>query len=432
MSDKLPDIPTNIEAEDALLGAMLQFPGELVGCPLRREHFFDWKNQDVYDLMQTITESGREANFYVVLDALESKSAFDGAKERLEQLRGAFYHQKPIKTLEYDIIEAYRKRTAITELQSEFTRLFKADERTEGIFSDMVSKITKISDPLLTDDISLDELMADIEIRAYNPTKIYGLETGLRTFDLQTHGLQKKEVFLMLGEPGSGKSLLAGQLALGMAEHGHPGVIYELEMSAEALYMRWLSAKTGISTSRMLEGWDMVEQLPKVKSAMAELAKVPVIVREQGFWTPIKLRADIARLKMKENIDWVVVDYLDLLQDPSAKDRNEKSESLIVHLHNLALEFDVAILTIQSLVKSGFGGSPTLHDISGSHKVSYTVDQACVMVGNPEDKIKELKWIKTRHSDDTRGMKLILKRGLPEFFEVSVKDPFTGEDWTDR
>lgn len=412
------EIPVNIEAEDALLGAMLHLPKEIVGCPLRREHFYDWKNQDVYELLQSITDSGKEPNFYVVLDALESKSSFEGVKERLEHLRDAFYHQKPIRTLEYEILEAYRKRTAIAELQEEFSRLFKMEERSESVFSDMVSKITKISDPLLSDEISLDVLMAEIEIRAYNPTKIYGLETGLRTFDLQTHGLQPKEVFLMLGEPGSGKSLLAGQLAIGMAEHGHPGVFYELEMSAEALYRRWLSAKTGISTSRMLEGWDMVEKLDKAKAEMEKLKSCPIIVREQGIWTPIKLRADIARLKMKENIEFVVIDYLDLLQDPAANDKNEKSENLIVHLKNLAMEFDVAIMSIQSLVKSGFGGSPSLHDISGSHKVSYSVDQAAVLVGKPEDKVKELKWLKVRHADDTRGMKLMLKRGLPEFVEV--------------
>jgi len=423
------EIPVNIEAEDALLGAMLQQPKEMVGCPLRREHFYDWKNQDVFELMQTITDSNREANFYLVLDALESKKAFDGVKERLEHLRNSFYHQKQIETLEFEILEAYRKRTAIAELREEMGRLFKMDELTEGIFSDMISKITKISDPLLSDEISLDMLMAEIEIRAYNPTKIYGLETGLRQFDLQTHGLQKKEVFLMLGEPGSGKSLLSGQLALGMAEHGHPGAFYELEMSAEALYMRWLSAKTGISTSRMLEGWDMVEELDKAKAEMEKLKACPIVVREQGFWTPIKLRADIARLKMKNNIDWVVIDYLDLLQDPTANDKNEKSENIIVHLHNLALEFDVAILTIQSLVKSGFGGNPTMHDISGSHKVSYTVDQACVMVGKPEDKVKELKWLKVRHSDDSRGMKLMLRRGLPEFVEV-VSDSREMQDWS--
>jgi hypothetical protein len=194
-------------------------------------------------------------------------------------------------------------------------------------------------------------------------------------------------------------------------------------MSAEALYMRWLSAKTGINTSRMKEGWDMTPELPRVGDEVKRLGELPITVREQAFWTPIKLRADIASLKMKENIEFVAIDYMDLLQDPSANDKNEKSENLIVHLHNLALEFDVAILIIQSLVKSGFGGSPSLHDISGSHKVSYSVDQAAVLVGKPDEKIKELKWLKIRHSDDARGLKLMLKSGLPEFASVSESNP---------
>jgi predicted ATP-dependent serine protease len=133
---------------------------------------------------------------------------------------------------------------------------------------------------------------------------------------------------------------------------------------------------------------------------------------------------------MKNNIDFVVIDYLDLLQDPSAKDKNEKSENLIVHLSNLSKEFDVAILTIQSLVKSGFGGNPALSDISGSHKVAYTVDSAAALVGKPEEKIKELRWIKSRHADDTKNLKLMLKRGLPEFATVSEREDEYFEDWT--
>jgi replicative DNA helicase len=362
-------------------------------------------------------------------EALQNKKAFEDVFVRLDYLRECFYFQKTADQLEFLILEAYRKRTAINELQEEFARLFKPEEYTDRVFADMVAKITKISDPLLSETYSLDEMMALIEIRAANPTKIYGLETGLRDFDLQTHGLQKKEVFILLGEPGSGKSMLAGQLALGMAEHGHSGVFYSLEMSAEALYMRWLSAKTGINTSRMKEGWDMTGELGKVGEWVEKLKQTPIIVREQALWTPIKLRSDIASLKMKNNIDFVVIDYLDLLQDPSAKDKNEKSENLIVHLSNLSKEFDVAILTIQSLVKSGFGGNPALSDISGSHKVAYTVDSAAALVGKPEEKIKELRWIKSRHADDTKNLKLMLKRGLPEFATVSEReDEF--EDWT--
>lgn len=424
------EIPTNLEAEEAYLGAILNRPEELAGCMLEPKHFFDWKNRDTFEVMQNLLDSNRPPNYYVVGEALQNKKAFEDVFVRLDYLRGKYYFQKPVEQLEFLILEAYRKRTAINELQEEMARLFKPDEYTDRIFGDMVAKITKISDPLLSETYSLDEMMALIEIRAANPTKIYGLETGLRDFDLQTHGLQKKEVFILLGEPGSGKSLLAGQLALGMAEHGASGAFYSLEMSAEALYMRWLSAKTGINTSRMKEGWDMTGELGKVGEWVEKLKSTPIIVREQAMWTPIKLRADIAGLKMKNNIDFIVIDYLDLLLDPSANDKNEKSENLIIHLSNLAKEFDIAILTIQSLVKSGFGGNPALNDISGSHKVSYTVDSAAALVGKPDEKIKELRWIKTRHSDDTKNLKLMLKRGLPEFATVSEREDDMIGDYT--
>lgn len=431
MEPKL-ELPTNIEAEDALLGAILNNPELINGCKLEPQHFFDWKNRDVFEVMRNLIDAKKPANYYVVGEALQNKKAFEDVFVRLDYLRSCYYFQKSFEQLEFLILEAYRKRTAINELQEEFVRLFKPEEYTDRVFADMVAKITKISDPLLSEAYSLDEMMKLIAMRAANPTKIYGLETGLYDFDLQTHGLQKKEVFILLGEPGSGKSMLAAQLALGMAEHKNPGVFYSLEMSAEAIYMRWLSAKTGISTDRIKEGWEMVPELEKIEAQIEKIASTPITIREQALWTPIKLRADIANLKMKNNIQFAVIDYLDLLQDPGANDKIEKSENLIIHLSNLAKEFDIAILTIQSLVKSGFGGSPTLHDISGSAKVSYTVDNAAVLVGNPEEKIKELRWIKSRHSDDAKTLKLMLKPGLPEFSTVAETEPDGGRftDWS--
>jgi hypothetical protein len=90
----------------------------------------------------------------------------------------------------------------------------------------------------------------------------------------------------------------------------------------------------------------------------------------------------------------------------------------------MALEFDVAVLVIQSLVKAGYNNSPGMENISGSHKVSYNIDQGAVLVGDREEKIKELKWIKVRHADDARGLRLMLKKGLPEFVSVVDEEPY--------
>lgn len=415
-------LPMNRAAEAALLGALIQQPKDAEACVLEVKHFSDWKNQEVYKTIRQITEAGREANYWTLGESLQNRDAFEDVMLSLDYLRGSYYHQKTIEQLEFEILEAYRKRTAIEDLRHEFARLYKPDSTTEGIFSDMISKITKISDPLLMETYSLDELMALIKTRAANPTNIYGVETGLAAFDRETHGLQQKEVFLLSGQPGSGKSMLAGQLALGMAEHGTPGVFYSLEMSAEALWMRWLSAKVGINTDRLKQGWDMHSELGRVQAEINKLKSVPIIIREQGNWTPLRLRADIARLKAKQGIEFVVIDYMDLLRDPDAADKTEKSENLVVHLHNLCLEFDVAILTIQSLVKAGFGDNPEMDDVSGSAKVSFTVDQMAVMIGKREDKVKKLRWLKLRHSPGTRNLEFMFRKGLPELVPVVEVD----------
>jgi replicative DNA helicase len=363
-------------------------------------------------------------NYYSVGEALENANAFDDVRTKLDHLRSCFYFQKTFKDLEFEVLEAWRRRAAIEAMQEEVTRLMQAKKPTEVVFSELMARITKISDPLLVEDKSIERLIEHIAERAIDPRTIYGLETGLRDFDKQTHGLQKQEVFLLSGQPGAGKSILAAQLAFGMATNGHPGVFYSLEMSPEALYMRHLSAKSGISTTRLKEGWDMVDELDSVHDMLKGFMELPITVRGQIGWSLIRLRSDIARLKYQSKIEFVVIDYLDLISDPSAENDIQKSENISRELHNMALEFDVAVLVIQSLVKAGYNNSPGMENISGSHKVSYNIDQGAVLVGDREEKIKELKWIKVRHADDARGLRLMLKKGLPEFVSVVDEEPY--------
>ena len=412
------NLPKAIESEEIILGAILNHPEELASCVLEPKHFEDYKHHDIYEIMQRLLDAGKPVNYYSVGEALQNKKSFDGVTEKLDYLRGTFYFQKTFEKLEFEVLESYRKRTAIQQMQEEIARLFNPDERTEGIFSNMISKLTKISDPLLADDNSLDKLLEHIVDRALDPKKIYGLETGLADFDRQTHGLQKRQTFLLSGEPGTGKSILAMQLAFGMAEHGHPGVFYSLEMHPEDLYMRQLSARSGINTIRLLEGWDMIDELDRVSNMLSDLKKLPLTVRAPGGWTPARLRSDIARLKLQEGIEFVVIDYFNKIVDPSANNDIEKTSNISGALQNIALEFDVAILVIQSLVKSGYGGNPGMEHIGGSHDVSYDMDQGAVLVGSREEKIKELRWLKVRHSDERRNLKIMLKPGLPQFVSV--------------
>jgi replicative DNA helicase len=412
------NLPSAIKAEEAILGAILNHPEEIIGCVLEPEHFEDYKHRTTFAMMQKLNEAGKPVNYYSVGEALENAKAFDDVMVKLDYLRTCFYFQTTFEKLVQEVLEAWRKRAAIDAIQEQVARLFKEEERTEGVFSDLMAQITKISDPLLVEDKSIERLLEHIAERALDPKKIYGLETGLRDFDLQTHGLQKQEVFLLSGQPGSGKSILATQLAFGMANNGHAGVFYSLEMSPESLYMRWLSAKVGISTDRLKEGWDMVDELDGVRDMLMGFMKLPLTIRGQIGWTPIRLRSDVARLKHQHNIEFVIIDYMDRLSDPSASNDIEKSENISNALQNIALEFDVAVLVIQSLVKAGYGNNPAMENISGSHKVSYNIDQGAVLIGEREQKVKELKWIKVRHADDARGLKLMLKKGLPEFVTV--------------
>jgi len=203
----------------------------------------------------------------------------------------------------------------------------------------------------------LTDLYSEISERAENPKLIHGLETGMKGFDKITYGLQTGEEFIIAGQPGTGKSLLAFQLGCGVAANGHAGAVYALEMSGKAMVRRRLSAITKIPTYNMLSGVDMNEKWEKLNKGVEELDPLPIYISDATDWTTLQLRADLSRLKQQQGVEWFILDYLDLLVDSYGKDRNEKSEYLSRQIHGICKDLDLAGIVIQSLNKQGYGSS---------------------------------------------------------------------------
>jgi replicative DNA helicase len=264
------------------------------------------------------------------------------------------------------------------------------------------------------------ELYSEISDRAENPKLVHGLETGLGDFDKITHGMQKGEEFILAGQPGTGKSLLAFQLGCGMAVNGHPGAVYALEMSGKAMVRRRLSAITKIPTYNMQSGVDMNSKWEKLNEGVEELDALPIYISDATDWTTLQLRADLSRLKQQQGVEWFILDYLDLLVDNYGKDRNEKSEYLSRQIHGICKDLDLAGLVIQSLNKGGYGSSPKMSHLSGSHKVSYDADAIAILTEDEnEENVVNLIWDKMREADGKRALKLVKVPGFPAFGEYT-------------
>ena len=437
MNDTTPlELSSSRESEEALLGAIFINPKILDSLSLRPEEFFLTRHQIVYRAMEQIGSDDVDVVSVAELikrwgeeDVIGGISYLTGLMSRCPNAYNYEVHEKIIR-------DTFSRREIINAAMHLVTTVSDETSNTTKAVSDAVSKLVQVARPVAgTHHVSrfLKELCEQVEERAEDPKDIYGLATGLYDFDRITHGLQKKEEVILSGAPGTGKTLLAVQLAFGLAQNGHPGVFYELEMSGLALVRRQVSAMSKIRTYNMRSGVDMNSHWGGFNNAIEKLENLPLYISDESRWSSLEIRADLAKMKHDYGIEWFMVDYMENLSDEG--DRDERMKNITKNLHDIAKDLDVAALILQSVTKQGFNQSRgSMEHVSGPHNVHHEADDVIIMTkGSPDnpnlEDVRTLTWDKKREADDAGILSLYKVPGLPlfqqykrEVEEVSVPD----------
>jgi len=419
-------IPEAKESEKALLGAILIDPTILDRVSITPERFYDQGNREIYRTMRLI--GSRDLDHLTLSEALDRKGKIDqvGGDIYLAQLPSQCPQAYNFEVYERIIRDTAIRRFVIQVSSGLAKEAYNEQSNITDAISKAVSELVQSAKPkggavAMTEFLT--ELYDEISERSENPKVVHGLETGLKDFDKITHGLQTGEELILAGQPGTGKSLLAFQLGCGMAANGHPGAVYALEMSGKAMVRRRLSAITKIPTYNMQSGVDIKSKWDALNKGAEELEPLPIYISDATDWTTLQLRADLSRLKQQQGVEWFILDYLDLLVDSFGNDRNEKSEYLSRQIHGICKDLDLAGLVIQSLNKQGYGSSPKMSHLSGSHKVSYDADSIAILSEDEaEENVVNLIFDKMRESDGNRALKLVKVAGFPAFGQYTKQD----------
>ena len=426
--------PNNKEAEKAFLGAVLLHPEIINKTELVADDFHYTIHQDIFRAMKAV---GDNADVMIVADILRRNDKLDeiGGELYLAELVGDCPNYFNWETYSKIVRDMRVRRRVIEQAEILAKAAFDESKNVNDAIALTVSSLVREARPsggAVEIGVFLKQLYEQVEKRAEDPKQIYGLATGLRDFDLITKGFQKGEEFIIAGEPGIGKSLLAIQLACGVAEKHH-GVIYELEMTGLAILRRRASALSKIETDTMLSGVGMTEKWTEFAQAVERLEKLKVHISDQSDWNTLQMRADLSRLKESHDIEWFLVDYMDLLTDNVGKDGVENSAYISRQLHAIAKDLDLAGIVIHSMNKAGMEKlKPGMGALSGSAKVSYDADQIITLTEDKEiDNVINMTWVKQRESDVDRLVKLTKIPGLPLFQPCITKmdEPSVGNWW---
>ena len=397
-------LPSNVEAEAAFLGAVLidNSVYEELPNPLRPEHFFVPAHRLIMERVLTMMERGSTAS------PVTLKPYFEGS-EHLEPLGGTTYlarltadghgllATRQLAEQIYDLALLRELvtvgRTLVTDAldTSEAVEPLKQIEVAEAALYDIAEGTNIGSDASTFKDAAVAALK--LAQKAMNSGRgLSGRTTGLATIDEKTAGLHNSDLVILAGRPGMGKTSLATNIAFNTAyEHlkqqrdggpdsgGCPVAFFSLEMSADQLATRILAEQAEISSENLRSGEIGRDEFIRLSEASQRLADLALYIDDTPALTIDALRMRARRLKRKNKIGLVVVDYLQLLQGSARSKDNRVNEISEISrgLKAMAKELDLPVIALSQLsraVEQREDKKPQLSDLRESGSIEQDAD----------------------------------------------------------
>lgn len=380
-------IPQNIEAEEAVIGAILVNPSVFSKVVefLAPESFYKPAHRYVYEAMLQLFNQNERIDIVSVSDVLNFNS-------KLEIIGGrAFINDLSYKTITTSNIEYYAKivqekavKRALINAGSEIVSLGYDLNPTDDSLNSAEKLIFDIASKKATKDMShvRDLVLTSyekIEYRYNNKDEMTGIPTGFYEFDNMTTGLQKSDLIILAARPSMGKTAFALNIAQNVAIRAKvPVAIFSLEMSKDQLVQRMLCSEAEVDSQRIRTGNMQRKDWDKLANAMSEISEAPIYIDDTAGCTLTDLRAKCRRLAMEEKkLGLVLIDYLQLMEGVGKEDRIQQISAISRGLKGLARELDVPVIALSQLsraVEQRKDRRPMLSDLRESGAIEQDAD----------------------------------------------------------
>ena len=377
--------PVNLDVERLVLGYILT-AGRL-DVDLEPEDFYMEGHRIVWRTMQSMLDAGSQPDMVSVLNTLRSNGKIDevgGVAYLMSLTDGIGQFHEPLAQQYVEILREHNAlRVGISVGHELMMQCYEKQpfrpliDSAFGKLDEALARMDRKAGPRPISDI-VGETLTTVE-RIADKKGGEGYKTGFKEFDRIVHGgLQRKNLHIVAGRPGHGKtSFLLGQ-ARRVAKQGVPGVIFSLEMSDHELCMRLLADIAQVSLVKMTTGFMNKEEWGKIARACGELSRLPIWIDDSSSVTVSDMRSRIRRLMTK--IETVWVDYLQLVNPPrhliKAADV-EKISSISIGLKNMAKSMDVAVIAAAQLSRASEkrrDQTPKLSDLRQSGQIEQDAD----------------------------------------------------------
>jgi replicative DNA helicase len=399
-------VPHNLEAEQALLGALAIDPAQMLECGyLARSDFYLTYNGHLYQAMKDLFEIHQDYDLITLVARLTESGHLDdiggpGAISDMINCTPTSYGAP-----EYAAI-IYRHSVSRQVIDKAIKATQAAYKPVSGRTGDMLlnETISSFSEIDATRNIaggpqpmskSVNKFLDRLE-QIEQSGQCAGLQTGIKTLDYILGGFGDKKFYLLAGRPGMGKSALALQIAYNIAKRGQAVLFFALEMSKEDIAARLTSLVSGIpyeSFNRPANG-----NLNKIIEAADQVARLPIIVDDTPALTVANIRSRAQKITISEPIELIIIDHGGIVM-PERMAGNKYAEQSQIADGFMALpkQLDCPVLSLLQLsrtLESRADKRPLMHDLRDSGKWEEDADSILFLyrdeVYNPDTEYPHL------------------------------------------
>jgi replicative DNA helicase len=434
-------VPHSREAEEAVVGAVLINPEVYydVAQFLQAEDFYIIRNRWIWEAYTRLHNDRAPIDLLTVsadLDRLGQLSEIGGPAYLT-----ALVNQVPssLNAEAYGrIIEQNALRRRMLNAANEIAKLAYNQEQTVDTVIDEAEKaIFSLSERRARHDLqSIEQVLSDyydhIDELSQRTDEIFGVPTGLIDVDNLLGGLQKSDLLIIAGRPGTGKTGFLLSVALNAAlKYQKHIAMFSLEMSNEQLAQRLVAMQTGIDSTRLRSGKLNENEWSLFTHAIEVLSDTHIYLDDTPAITPMQLRTKCRRLHMEYQLDLVLVDYLQLMSGDTRTDNRVQEVSYISrNMKILARELNVPVLCAAQLsraVEQRSDKRPVLSDLRESGSLEQDADIVMFIhrpdlleKDNPRQNITELVVAKHRNGP-TKDIELVFMSNLTRFENAATR-----------
>lgn len=387
MAENMNVLPHDLLAEQAVLGSIFLDPDKIhiASEYLTKDSFFKLSHGMLFNIMQELSDRGEPIDPVSVKSALDSSGQFEqvGGMAFLASLINAVPTSTHIEHYSKLVAEKSRARKVIEDLSQSISSVYDGQKDLNEILSQTEQNLSTISNEqkkgFRTIIDVIDSTQSILDERSQKVGDVTGTSTGFTDFDQITTGLHEDNLIIIAARPAMGKTAFALNIAQNVAKNSDKAVaIFSLEMGAESLVERMLSAEGLIPSYHVRTGNLSESEWRRMISAQERLARGKIFIDDTAGIRISEIRSKAKRLAQENGgLGLIVIDYLQLIEGRGRENRQQEVSEISRQLKIIAKELKVPVIALSQLsrgVDQRNDKRPILSDLRESGSIEQDAD----------------------------------------------------------